>query len=195
MKRIVMTSMLAALIGVAGVAWAERGEQGPEGRGGQEQGMEGKRMMRPGNPEAMGGHMIKQLLKNPDKAAEFGITPEQAKALQASFYESEKKMVGLRAAVDSAEIEVRELMDQDSPDEAAMMAAIDKAGQARTAIQKANAQQRLAVGKIVSPETMKKIRERVEDRMRMSKGAGEKGERGGKDAPWKKGPMEGPGVE
>ena len=152
-------------------------------------------MMGPGNPEMMGGRMIKQLLKNPEKAAEFGITPEQATALQASFYEMEKKMVGLRADMESAEIEVRQLMDQDSPDEAALMAAIDKAGQARTAIQKANAQQRLAVGKIVSSETMQKIRERVEDRMRMSKGAGEKGERGGKDAPWKKGPMEGPGEE
>lgn len=190
MKRIVMTGVLAALLGVAGAAQAEPGGDRPDGRPEQR---EGKRMMGgPGQQDGAAKHMLMRMLDNPDKAREFGISPEQAKALKASFHEMEKKMVSLRADVETAELDVRELMEQDDPDEAALMAAIEKVGQARTAVQKTLAQQRLAVGKIVSPETMKKVRERVQERMRQSKGAEDRGPRGKDDAPWKNGPMMGP---
>lgn len=192
MKRIVTTVVVAALMGAVGVARAERGEQGDEGRGRpSEQGMEGRRMMGPGNPENVGGGMFRRLVDNPQKAKEFGITEDQITALKASFADLEKKMVALRAEVETAEIDLRQVLDKDSPDEAAVMAAVEKVGQARMAIQKTVVQERLAVGKIVSPETMKKIRERVQERMQQSRGAGdEKGFR--KDAPWKKGTMNGP---
>lgn len=87
---------------------------------------------------------------------EFGITDDQAKALQNGFYDLEKKMVTLKSEAELADIEVRRLMQADDADEAALMAAIDQAGQAHTAIRKATAAQKLAVQKILGPETARR---------------------------------------
>lgn len=209
MKRIIMAGLVTVLAGIGSAAWAEPGQERGDGPGPMP-GPAG-----PGKEHAMGARMLQRLADNPEKAKEFGITPQQATELKASFHEMEKKMIALRSQAELAQLEVRKLMDADEPDEAALMAAIDQAGAAHTAIQKATAEQRLAVRKIVGPETMKKIKDMVGDRLRQARGGegGEGGEPmmkrsprgeeegkgrvkgGGKDAPWKKGQMEPPSDE
>mgnify|MGYP001278469078 CR=1 FL=1 len=201
MKKIWVATLVMAMAGLSMSAWAEPGE----GRGG---GPEGRRAMGPGGPgdgAAMGARILQRLLDNPEKMKEFGITEEQAATLQTSFYELEKKMVTLQSDVELAQVELRRLMDADAPDKAAVLAAVEKAGAARTAIQKATVEQRLTVREIVGADTMKKIKHLVGDRMRQSRGGGDdedrprgrKGEgRGeGKGAPWMKDQMEGPDKE
>ena len=214
MKKIILMSVLAATAGLSTATWAApgegRGEGRMEGRGEGRGAMEARQG--PGNPEALGARILQRLLDNPDKMKEFGITEDQAKALQSGFYDLEKKMVSLRSEAELSEIEVRRLMQADDADEAALMAAIDKAGQAQTAIRKAMASQRLAVQKILGPETAKKIKHLIGERMRQARGGGEdQGPRGrgpggedddrehrsgkGKGAPWMKGQMEAPEKE
>lgn len=210
MKKILAATLVIALTGLSMNAWAEPGE----GRGG---GPEGKRAMGPGGPgdgpgggAAMGARILERLLDNPEKMKEFGITETQAATLQKSFYELEKKMVTLQGEAELAQIELRRLMDADAPDKAAVLAAVEKAGAARTAIQKAQVEQRLNVREVLGDETMKKIKHLVGDRMRQARGPGDdedrpRGPRGegqrehkgdgkgeGKGAPWMKDQMEGP---
>jgi Spy/CpxP family protein refolding chaperone len=212
MKKIWVATLVMALAGLSLNAWADPGE----GRGG---GPDGRRAMGPGGPggpgdgAAMGARILQRLLDNPEKMKEFGITEEQAATLQTSFYELEKKMVTLQSDVELAQVELRRLMDADTPDKAAVLAAVEKAGAARTAIQKATVEQRLTVREIVGADTMKKIKHMVGDRMRQSRGGGDdedrsrgrkgegrgegKGERkgDGKGAPWMEDQMEGPDKE
>lgn len=214
MKKIILMSVLAATAGLGTATWAApgegRGEGRMEGRGEGRGAMEARQG--PGGPEALGARIVQRLLENPDKMKEFGITEEQAKSLQTSFYDLEKKMVTLRSEAELADIEVRRLMQADDADEAALMAAIDQAGQAHTAIRKATAAQKLSVQKILGPETSKKIKHLIGERMRQARGGGEeRGPRGrgpededddrgerpgkGKGAPWMKGQMEAPDKE
>ncbi len=213
MKKILAATLVMALAGMSMNAWAEPGE----GRGG---GPEGKRAMGPGGPgggAAMSARILQRLLDNPEKMKEFGITGEQAASLQTSFYELEKKMVTLESDAELAQIELRRLMDADAPDKAAVLAAVEKAGAARTAIQKAQVEQRLTVRDVLGDETMKKIKHMVGDRMRQARGPGDdedrpRGPRGegraegkaerkgehkgdGQGAPWMKGKMEAPEQE
>lgn len=210
-----MKTMLMTLVTVAGLALtagAAPGEGHGEGRGeGRGDGPGGKRMMAggPGGPEAMGARILQRLLDNPEKMKELGITEEQAGQLQASFYELEKKMVTLQGDAEVAQIELRRLMDADTPDKAAVLAAVDKAGAARTAIQKAMVEQRLAVRDILGEETARKIKRLVGERMRQARGGGDdedrprfkqrgegRGEqRGEGKAPWQQDQMEPPGEE
>jgi Spy/CpxP family protein refolding chaperone len=197
MKKLIVGTAVAALACMGTMAWAGPGE----GRGDGEQGR-GERAMGPGGPQAMGARMLQRVMENPEVAKKLGITEEQAAALQTSFYEQEKKMVALQSEAELAQIEVRRLMDQDDPSAETLMAAIDKAGAARTAIQKASVEQRLAVRKIVGPETMKKIKQQLGERMNKGRGCdddavGGRGPRGdkkgaGQDAPWKRGQMQPP---
>lgn len=207
MKKIWTAAVVMALAGLSMNAWAEPGE----GRGG---GPEGKRAMGPGGPgcgAAMGARILQRVLDNPEKMKEFGITEEQAASLQTSFYELEKKMVTLESDAELAQIELRRLMDAEAPDKAAVLAAVEKAGAARTAIQKALVEQRLNTRNVLGDETMKKIKHLVGERMRQARGGdgdeagprhrGPKGEgRGGgqgegKGAPWMKKQMEAPEQE
>lgn len=213
MKKIWVATLVMALAGLSMTASAEPGQ----GRGG---GPEGKRAMGQGGPgggAAMGARILQRLLDNPEKMKEFGITEAQASSLQSSFYELEKKMVTLESDAELAQIELRRLMDADAPDKDAVLAAVEKAGAARTAIQKAQVEQRLAVRDVLGDETMNKIKKMVGDRMRQSRGPDDdedrpRGPRGegrgegkggrngegkgeGKGAPWMKDRMEAPEQE
>lgn len=197
MKKMIRAAAVVVVTGLSLQAWADPGD----GRGG---GPEGRRAMGPGGPggaAAMGGRMLQRLLDHPEKMKEFGITEEQAAALKSSFYELEKKMVSLESDAELAQLELRRLMDADTPDKAAVLAAVDKAGAARTAIHKAAVEQRLAVREIVSAETLRKIKDKVGDRMRQSRRADDEDDRPrsprgeGKKAPWMQDRMEAPEQE
>ena len=170
MKKMIAATLVAALAGLGGAAWAERPEGpggpggGPDRKGGGRP--EAARLVGPGGPGHMAAQGLQRLLDNPKKMKELGISDAQAGALKESFYAMEKKMIALRAAADEAQLEVRKLMEKDDADEAALMAAIDKAGQARTEIQKAATSQRLAVKKILGPELSAKLKERMGEKMR-----------------------------
>ena len=172
MKKITMLSLMAALTGLSLAAWAEPGD--PRGGGRSER---SGRMHGEGGPGAGQEHMIERLLNQPDKLGELGLTEKQVAELKAGFYETEKKMVKLNGDLELAQIELRRLMEAEEPDGAAILAAVDKAGLARTAIQKAKVEQGLAVRKILGPETLKKIKVDAGERLRRERGPDE-GKRG-----------------
>ena len=205
MKKILMVTMATALAGLGTAAWAGPDEGPGQGRG-ERPNMErrGPPEGGGGNREMMGARILERLLDHPDKMKEFGITEEQAATLQASFYELEKNMVTLQGEAELAQIELRRLMDADETDEKALMAAVDKVGLTRTAIQKAKIQQRLNVQKVLGADTLKKIKGMVGDRMRQRRGGEDDDQegprmsrprregKGGGDAPWQQDEMRPP---
>jgi Spy/CpxP family protein refolding chaperone len=138
--------------GIAVAALAGPGGRGPAGEG-----------FGPGHPPGH-GRGLEALVRNPELATKLGIKPEQIAALQAAQYENEKTMIKLRGDFELARLEVRKLVDADSVDKAAVMAAIDNAGKIGTEIRKAEMSQMLKAREILGKDTIAKIREEMRDR-------------------------------
>ena len=189
MKRWLTIAVVTAAVGAAGLAWAaERGESPDKGR------MQGPGGRGPGGHPGAG---VEFLVQHPDVAREAGVTDDQIAKLRTATYEMRKQMIKLEADEELAKLEVDQLMDQPMPDRQAIDKAIDEAGKAETAIEKARVQHKLAVEDILGAETTDKLhsimREKMEERRhdkgdrgprwqdkgdRPSHGEAEQGERG-----------------
>ncbi len=158
-----MTAVVALAL-AATTAMAEPGGRGGGGSGDGPRGMGGPDGM--GNRAAMAEHLLTMLENNPERAQKLGVTTEQVTALRASFDTFQQESIDLRAAEQKASLEVRKLMRGDAPDEAAVLAAVEKEAAAKLALQKATIKQRLAAQKILGKETLQKIRQAIGERMR-----------------------------
>jgi Spy/CpxP family protein refolding chaperone len=126
--------------------WERRG--GPEMRGGERMGMTPM-----GAPFGM-------WWKNPDVAQKIGLTDDQAQRIDKTFQEHRLKLIDLHADLEKQEALLQPLVDADQPDEAKVMAQVDKAAQARAALEKSNASMMLAIRRVLSAEQWKKLQER-----------------------------------
>ncbi len=66
-------------------------------------------------------------------------------------------MIDLDAALEKQEVQLEPLMEADRPDEAQVIAQIDRVAQARAALEKSNAQMFLAIRRVLSVEQWKKL--------------------------------------
>ena len=137
-----------------------------------------------------------------------GLSEEDEQALEDLSYEYRKEIIPLRANSQLAQLEVRRLLGQEKTDEAAVMKAVEAAGQAEIALEKARIAHQLRIRGVLGPEKSAQLREmrrecRVERRQgRRDRGAGrgkkagrrERGGRVGERGPWGHFPG-GPGVE
>jgi hypothetical protein len=82
---------------------------------------------------------------NPKAVERLKLTDEQRKAFDGIFLEHRKTLIDLRANVEKAELEMEPLMSADQPNEARILAQIDKVAQARAELEKANARFLLAI--------------------------------------------------
>lgn len=142
-----------AIAGVllAGTALA----QGPGGGMGAGPGFEEHR---PPMERAFGGQGEHGRWWNNPKAVErLKLTDEQRKAFDGIFLEHRKTLIDLRANVEKAELEMEPLMSADQPNEARILAQIDKVAQARAELEKANARFLLAIRNKLTPEQWKQI--------------------------------------
>ena len=130
---------------------------------------------------------------NPKVAEKLKLTDDQRKAFDQILLEHREKLIDLRANLEKAEIPMQSLMDADQPDEAKILAQIDKTVQARAALEKANASFLLALRSKLTPEQWKQMKEMREshppmgdgafrDRQRQERGMG-KGPNGGQATP------------
>jgi Spy/CpxP family protein refolding chaperone len=154
---------------IAGTALAQGGwtgqetghRQGPGRPGGQG----GPR--RQGGPGGGGMHHggIGRLLRNPRVAEELGLTEEQTAALKEGGLDFQRQRIDINASLQKAELELRELMEGNSTDEAALMSAIEKVGDIRTELHKLSAKQMLLVKSTLTDEQREQIRELTRRRM------------------------------
>jgi Spy/CpxP family protein refolding chaperone len=85
-------------------------------------------------------------------ATQLGLTTEQQKRMEMVFEQNRPTLINLNAAVRKAEAEMEPLLAADQPDEAKVLAQIDRIAQARTELEKANARMLLGMRRILTRE-------------------------------------------
>ena len=85
------------------------------------------------------------------------LTDEQRKNFDGILLEHREKLIDLRANLEKAELAMEPLMRDDQPNEAKILAQIDKVAQARAELEKANARFLLAIRGKLTPEQWKQV--------------------------------------
>jgi Spy/CpxP family protein refolding chaperone len=136
---------------------------------------------------------------NPRMVAELKLTDEQRKAMDGILLEHREKLIDLRASLQKAELEMEPLIKDDQPNEARILAQIDKVAQARAELEKANARFLLAIRGKLTPDQWKQVQALRDRRGQQGRGWGRDGQ--GQGGPgregWKPGGQgpEGPGAQ
>jgi protein CpxP len=159
---------LAAAQGPGGGGMAGGGGMGP-----------GMGQHRPPMERAFGG-AGGQFWNNPRIAAELKLTDDQRKAMDGILQEHRMKLVDLEASLKKAELGMEPLMKADAPDQAAILAQIDKVAQARAELEKANARFLLALRGKLTPDQWKQLQAMGENHM----DPGRDGDRGQQRGGW-----------
>ena len=94
---------------------------------------------------------------NPKVVERLKLTDEQRKAFDGILLDHRAKLIDLRASLEKAELTLEPLMSDDSPNEAKILAQIDKVAQARAELEKANAGFLLAIRAKLTPEQWKQL--------------------------------------
>jgi protein CpxP len=140
--------------------------QGPGMEPGMGQGMGGPGfgMHRPPMERAL-GMRGGRWWNDPAMVEKLKLSEDQRKAMDQILLDHREKLVDMRAAVEKAELEMEPLMQDDSPNEARILAQIDKLAQARAELEKANARFLLAIRAKLSPEQWKDLKAARAERM------------------------------
>jgi Spy/CpxP family protein refolding chaperone len=95
--------------------------------------------------------------KNPEMVEKLGLTADQQKKMDDIFQQHRLKLIDLNASVEREEVTLEPMMAADQPDEARIVAQIDKVAQARAELEKANARMLLGVRRVLTPDQWKKL--------------------------------------
>ena len=156
-----MKASMAVRLGMAlavTLAAAVAGAQGPDSGIGPGPGGPGFGGHRPPMERAMRGEHGRWW-NNPTVVEKLKLTDEQRKAMDDIFQQHREKLVDLRGNVEKAEIAMEPLVRADQPNEAAVLAQIDKVAQARAELEKANARFLFALRAKLTPEQWKQVQD------------------------------------
>jgi len=135
--------LLIALM--ATMAWAQEGPaQGPGA---------------PGGPPPMGMHGPHGAWwKNSDMVAKLNLSDSQVKQLDQTFYQHRMNLIDDTAAMQKADLNLRTLMEADSPDQAQVMGAVDQVLAARGKVERETTMMMLDMRKVLTVEQWKQLR-------------------------------------
>ncbi len=94
----------------------------------------------------------------PEMAQKLGLTADQTRKMDDTFQQYRLKLIDLNASVQREEIIMEPLVAAESPDEAKIVAQIDKVAQARAELEKANARMLLGIRRLLTPEQWNKLK-------------------------------------
>lgn len=95
---------------------------------------------------------------NPAVASRLGLTPDQQKRMDAIFQQDRLKLIDLTAALEKEETMLEPLMQSDQPDVANIRSQIDRIVQARSELEKANANMLLGIRLVLTAGQWKDLR-------------------------------------
>jgi len=96
--------------------------------------------------------------KNPDLAQRIGLTDDQVQQLDKISYQSQLKMIDLRATVEKERLMLGHELQADHPSEDAVLGQVDKVSQARAAVERSRVQTMLSTRNVLTPEQWKKLK-------------------------------------
>jgi Spy/CpxP family protein refolding chaperone len=94
---------------------------------------------------------------NPEMAQKLGLMADQQKKMDDIFQQNRMRLIDLNASLQKEEATMEPLMEADQPDEARILAQIDRVAQARAELEKADARMLLGIRRTLSPEQWKKL--------------------------------------
>jgi Spy/CpxP family protein refolding chaperone len=96
---------------------------------------------------------------NRELADRLGLSADQIKRMEDSFQQHRLRLIDLNASLQKAEVTLEPMMAADQPDEARVVAQIDRVAQARAELEKENARMLLGVRRVLTPEQWKKLQQ------------------------------------
>jgi len=100
-----------------------------------------------------------QWWNNPQMVEKLGVTDDQKKKMQDIFQQHRLKLIDLNASLQKAEAILEPLIGADQPDEAKIVAQIDRVAQARAELEKENARMLLGIRQTLTADQWKKLQE------------------------------------
>ena len=120
----------------------------------------------PSMPGRAGGHMPGMGPRGPGKwwkdsalMQKIGVSDEQVQKIEKIFQDHRLQLIDLHADLDKQEAILEPLVEADQPDEAKLIAQIDRVAQARANLEKSNAQMLLAIRRVLTVDQWKKLRD------------------------------------
>jgi periplasmic protein CpxP/Spy len=102
---------------------------------------------------------------NPQVAKDLNLASDQKQKMDDIFQQNRPKLIDLHASLQKEEVNLEPLINADSPDEAKILAQIDRVAQARAELEKANARMLLAVRQVLTADQWTKLRAARAQRM------------------------------
>lgn len=99
-------------------------------------------------------------------AREIGLSDDQIRKLDELHYLAEKEKVDIRAELDKARLELRHLMSQEKPNEAAVFGMVEKIGAIRVRMEKNRVGLMLKVKALMTPAQWEKLESFIGERFR-----------------------------
>ena len=149
--------------GPQGRGWAQqgapapRGQQGPQARGMQGPGRGGMQPGARGFEDRLLPGPHGKWWDNPQVAEQLALSADQKKKMDDIFQQHRMKLIDLNATVQKAELTMEPLVAADQPDEAKIVAQIDKVAQARADLEKQTARMLLGIRGVLTPEQYQKL--------------------------------------
>jgi Spy/CpxP family protein refolding chaperone len=170
------------------------GRGGPGGPGGHGEWMRGREEFRGrggdfggGGPMGMhgGDFILERFLRDPDIRKQAGITDDQVAKIRQQESEFRKAEIRNRADLEVKRIDLKDLLESDKPDRAAIDNKLQEISASQMALEKAAIDHRLDLRDAITPAQREKIRQLLKDRWqrggpgdRGPEGAGRRGPRG-----------------
>jgi protein CpxP len=117
----------------------------------------GQHANRPPMERAFHGDPPGRWWMDPALVQKLALTADQQKRIDALFQQNRLKLIDLSAALEKEEAILEPLLEADRPDEAQVLAQIDRIAQARAELEKANARMLLGFRGVLSLDQWKKL--------------------------------------
>jgi Spy/CpxP family protein refolding chaperone len=88
------------------------------------------------------------------------LTPEQRKNIDDIFQQHRLKLIDVEASLQKEELMLEPLVNADPPDDAKVLAQIDRVAQARAELEKANSRMLWQVRRVLTPDQRKQLESR-----------------------------------
>ena len=96
--------------------------------------------------------------RDPSFAKLLALTPDQQTRMDGVFQANRPRLIDLSGAVQKEELAMEPLVDAEPPNEALVLAQIDRVAQARAELEKANARMLLGLRSVLTPDQWQKLR-------------------------------------
>jgi len=124
---------------------------------------------------------------NTDLAKKLNLTDQQVQQMEQIYQQHRLKLIDQVAAVQKQEVTLEPMLSADRPDEAQVLAQIDKVAQARAELEKSNARMLLGIRQVLTADQWKQLKAEMPRgpmrRMGEGDGPGGPGRRRGPDGP------------